>query len=152
MGKRTAGVDPIGYCPNGKSRSLLDSRLGPARGREGASLGAATWESLDSRGRCRDCTSRSQFRMSSVLGAGVPSSDSRRRARVRSTRVHLRMSSTLGGRVTSSNCPPGVSIWITRPVFHSGGGRGVGAMIPRLARGLRRLFLLLPGWRRRREP
>ena len=151
--KRTAGADPISYCPDGKSRSLPDSLFGPARGWEGNSPRAARWGSRDSRGRCRVGSSRIRFRMSSALGTGMPSSDSRRRARVRSTRVHFLRSSAFGGRVTSSSSPPGVSIRTTLPMSHSvGGGRRVGAMIPRLASGLRRLFLLPPGWHRRQEP
>ena len=76
MGKRTAGADPISYCPDGKSRSLIESLPGLVRGWEGAPLCVATWESLDSRGRSCDCTSRSRFQMSSALGAGVPSAAS----------------------------------------------------------------------------
>ena len=135
MRKWTAGADPITYCPGGKSGlhfGLTVERL----------------ESANPRGRGLVCSNMIRLRMSSQLGAGVPSSASRIRWRVRSAKVCLRISSTLGGRAISSNCPPGVLIRTIRPRCSAPDSRRGGTRRPRVGRGRRLLCLITVELRR----
>ena len=77
-----------------------------------------------------------RLRISSVLGAGVPSSASRRRCRLRSARIRFWTAPRLkfGGKATSSNCPPGVSTWKIRPRCSSRESRRAGTLRLRAGR------------------
>ena len=140
--ERTVVADPPVYCPVGKSEPPADSAGRPELLRPGR-LGSSD------RGRGRVCSNRMRFRMSSELGAGVPSSASRRRCRFRSARVCLWISSMLGGKAISSNCPPGVSIRMIRPRCSSRDNRRAGTRRLRAGRGQRFLRLITDGPRQR---
>ena len=134
--ERTVVAYPLVYCPGRKSDPPSDSAGRPKPLRPGR------LESSDLQGRGRVCSNRMRFRMSSKLGAGVPSSASQRRCRFRSARVCLWISSMLGGKAISSNCPPGVSIRMIRPLCSSRDNRRAGTRRLRAGHGWRPLRLI----------